>query len=76
MNILNTNDAPALFITKEGANKIGLKIIARIPTKVSGFKVSEPVRVRGDAGYHLIVFPTDPTIKPEKLTDRALELLF
>lgn len=75
MNILDHKDAPALFISRTGATRIGLKVLTKLPSRVKGFKVSEPVQKGGDKGYHLLILPTDPTVKPMKLTNAALDLL-
>ena len=75
MNILELKDSPALFISKTGAASIGVKVLAKLPSRVRGFDVIGPVQKGGDKGYHLSVIPSDPTTKPALLTNAALDLL-
>ena len=75
MDILSHKDTPAMFISRDGASRIGLKVLAKLPSRVKGFKVLGPVQQGGDKGYHLLILPTDPTTKPAKLVNRALDLL-
>lgn len=72
---LTRKGSPALFISKDGASRAGLRVIAKLPTRIGQFKIVGPTQRGGDRGYELLLLPTDLTMKPTKLTNEALELL-
>lgn len=73
--ILEYKDSPALFISRTGASKIGLKVVAMLPRHLTGFEVRGPVQKGGDAGYFLQLIPA-PGLGPVRLlTNDALNEL-
>ena len=73
--LLGYRDEPALFISKEGASKVGLKVLAKLPSHVAYTSVVGPIQKGGETGYNLVVFPTSKALQPRRLTNQALELL-
>lgn len=66
-------EEPALFISRDGASKAGLKLIAKLPNHITGFEVIGPLLDKNDTGYHLLLITND--IETEMLSYEALELL-
>lgn len=69
------DQTPALFISKAGATKYGLKGISRSPVEVKSFEIRE-AKHRGELkGYHLIFYHPNPEVKPRVLTNHEVTLL-
>ena len=46
---------PALFISRTGASKAGIKVIAKLPKHIKQFEVIGPIWVSDSMGYHVVL---------------------
>lgn len=74
-SILDYKDEAAMFISRTGASKIGLKVVAMLPHHLTGFEVRGPVQKGGDSGYFLQLIPAPGLGPVRNLTNEALDSL-
>ncbi len=74
-SILDYKDEAAMFISRTGASKAGLKALAMLPKHLTGFHVVGPVTWRGDTGYFLQLTLVAGLGPVRNLTNEALDAL-
>lgn len=71
----NYYQEPVLFISRTGAAKIGIKLLARLPYYINSFEVHGPIHLNGDTGYYLYLIPANCNEIPEPVNSETLQLI-